>query len=167
MRRAAGKKFMLPDAGDIAWVEFDPVKGTEQAGRRPALFLTDRAYHENSRSALVCPITSNLHRWPFNVALPPGLKTWESCLSIRPAPSIELRACMRSSNAPLTMSCRLDSHAGHVIADQYHPRTRCNVARRTQHTFGAVSPCLSQGGLCSRALRGRRKTSDKSCETIY
>ena len=75
MGRAAGKKFMWPDAGDIAWVEFDPVKGTEQAGRRPALVLTDRAYHENSRRALVCPITSNLHRWPFNVALPPGLKT--------------------------------------------------------------------------------------------
>lgn len=66
---------MLPDAGDIAWVEFDPVRGTEQAGRRPALVLTERAYHGNSRRALVCPITSNLRRWPFNVALPAGLKT--------------------------------------------------------------------------------------------
>jgi mRNA interferase MazF len=66
---------MLPDAGDIAWVEFDPVRGTEQAGRRPALVLTERAYHENSRRALVCPITSHLRRWPFSVALPAGLKT--------------------------------------------------------------------------------------------
>jgi mRNA interferase MazF len=66
---------MLPDAGDIAWVEFDPVNGTEQAGRRPSLVLTHRSYHENSRRALVCPISSNPRHWPFNVLLPEGLKT--------------------------------------------------------------------------------------------
>jgi mRNA interferase MazF len=66
---------MLANAGDIAWVEFDPVRGTEQAGRRPALVLTDRAYHERSRRALVCPITSKSNPWPFNVPLPPRLKT--------------------------------------------------------------------------------------------
>jgi mRNA interferase MazF len=66
---------LLPDAGDIAWVEFDPVKGSEQAGRRPALVLTQRIYHENSRRALVCPITSSLRQWPFHVVLPDGLRT--------------------------------------------------------------------------------------------
>jgi len=66
---------MLPDAGDIAWVDFDPVKGTEQAGRRPAVVLSARIYHEVSRRALVCPVTSNAHPWPFNVTLPEGLKT--------------------------------------------------------------------------------------------
>ena len=66
---------ILPDAGDIAWVEFDPVRGTEQAGRRPALVLTPRAYHQRSRRALVCPITSNLGSWAFNVPLPPEMKT--------------------------------------------------------------------------------------------
>ena len=66
---------MLPDAGDIAWVDFDPVRGTEQAGRRPGLILTPRSYHEQSRRALVCPITSNTRAWPFNVDLPAGLRT--------------------------------------------------------------------------------------------
>jgi mRNA interferase MazF len=66
---------MLPDAGDIAWVELDPARGTEQAGRRPALFLTSRLYHQRSRRAFVCPITSNLRAWPFNVVLPAGMKT--------------------------------------------------------------------------------------------
>ncbi len=66
---------MLPDLGDIAWVEFDPVKGTEQAGRRPALILTAREYHEVSRRAVVCPITSRIGTWPLNVILPSGLKT--------------------------------------------------------------------------------------------
>ena len=66
---------MLPDVGDIAWIDFDPVKGTEQAGRRPGLVLTSEGYHQRSRRAVVCPITSSERVWAFNVALPPGLKT--------------------------------------------------------------------------------------------
>jgi len=66
---------MLPDAGDIAWVEFDPVRGTEQSGRRPALILTPQAYHQRSPRAFVCPITSNVRPWAFKIMLPEGLKT--------------------------------------------------------------------------------------------
>jgi mRNA interferase MazF len=64
---------MLPEAGDIAWVELDPVKGTEQAGRRPALILSDATYHEASRRAVICPISRSAREWPFNVPLPSGL----------------------------------------------------------------------------------------------
>jgi mRNA interferase MazF len=66
---------MLPNAGDIAWVALDPVKGTEQGGRRPALILSDREYHEASTRAIVCPITSRVRGWPFEVELPRTLKT--------------------------------------------------------------------------------------------
>ena len=66
---------MLPEPGDIAWVELDPVKGGEQAGRRPALIVSDRLYHEVSRRALICPISRTDRPWPFNVPLPGGLKT--------------------------------------------------------------------------------------------
>jgi mRNA interferase MazF len=66
---------MLPDVGDIAWVDFNPVKGTEQAGRRPALVLTSLAYHQRSRRAVVCPISTTARIWPFNATLPAGLKT--------------------------------------------------------------------------------------------
>lgn len=66
---------MPPSAGDIVWVEFDPVLGTEQAGRRPALVLTGDAYHRVSTRAVVCPISSRRRDWPFDVPLPTGLKT--------------------------------------------------------------------------------------------
>src|SRR3954454_16482204 len=66
---------MLPDRGDIMWIELDPVAGTEQAGRRPALVLSSRSYHEGSPRALVCPVTSTIRDWPFSVRLPAGLKT--------------------------------------------------------------------------------------------
>ena len=66
---------MLPESGDIAWVDFDPVLGMEQAGPRPALVLSKRAYHEASRRSVVCPITSRARTWSFNVPLPEGMRT--------------------------------------------------------------------------------------------
>lgn len=61
------------DAGDVAWVELDPVLGSEQAGRRPALVLSTRSYHDVSSRAVVCPITSHARPWPFNVVIPHDL----------------------------------------------------------------------------------------------
>lgn len=66
---------MRPEPGDIAWVELDPVKGSEQVGRRPALIVSERIYHEASRRAVICPISRTERPWPFNVQLPSGLKT--------------------------------------------------------------------------------------------
>src|ERR1043166_4087971 len=63
---------MVPQAGDIAWVELGPVKGSEQDSRRPALLLSDAAYHETSRRAVICPISSTDRPGPFYVSLPVG-----------------------------------------------------------------------------------------------
>ena len=64
----------LPDVGDIAWVDLNDARGSEQAGRRPALVLTSLSFHETSRRAVVCPITSRFRDWPTNVPLPEGMK---------------------------------------------------------------------------------------------
>jgi mRNA interferase MazF len=63
----------LPDRGSLVWLLFPPQAGSEQAGRRPGIVLTPRAYHERSRRAIVCPITSTERGWPLEVRLPPGL----------------------------------------------------------------------------------------------
>jgi mRNA interferase MazF len=65
----------LPDVGDIAWVDLDDTRGSEQSGRRPALILTSLSFHQRSRRAVICPITSKLRDWPTNIVLPQGLKT--------------------------------------------------------------------------------------------
>ena len=54
------------ERGDIVWVDFDPAFGHEQAGRRPALVISDADYNAKSAIVLVCPITGNLKPWPFN-----------------------------------------------------------------------------------------------------
>ena len=63
----------VPDAGDLLWLDFDPQAGREQAGRRPAIVLSPAAYNERSGLAIVCPITSQMKGYPFEVALPKGL----------------------------------------------------------------------------------------------
>ena len=64
---------ILPERGTLAWVVFTPQAGHEQAGRRPALVVSPRLYHERSSLAVVCPITSNTQPWPWKVMLPDGL----------------------------------------------------------------------------------------------
>ncbi len=63
----------VPAAGDLVWLTFDPQRGREQAGRRPALVLSPAAYNAKTSLALVCPVTSRVKGYPFEVALPPGL----------------------------------------------------------------------------------------------
>ena len=68
---AAGRS--SPETGDIVWVELDPVRGSEQAGTRPALVVSETIYNRTSHHSIVCPITRNLAEWPTKVPLPDGL----------------------------------------------------------------------------------------------
>ncbi len=61
-----------PERGDIVWLTFDPQAGHEQAGRRPALVLSPKAYNAKTSLALICPITSQTKGYPFEVALSNG-----------------------------------------------------------------------------------------------
>src|SRR5256885_15269876 len=63
----------VPDRGDLVWFSFDPQVGREQAGRRPGLILSPARYNDRIGLALVCPITSQVKGYPFEVLLPPGL----------------------------------------------------------------------------------------------
>ncbi len=60
----------VPSRGDIVWLSFTPHAGREQAGHRPALVLSPRAYNGKTSLALMCPITSRVKGYPFEVSLP-------------------------------------------------------------------------------------------------
>ena len=64
---------VVPDRGDVVWLEFNPQAGSEQAGHRPALVVSPQAYNRKVGLALVCPITSRVRGYPFEVELPAGL----------------------------------------------------------------------------------------------
>lgn len=63
-----------PERGDLVWIDFDPQSGREQAGRRPALVLTPAAYNRLVGLAVFCPVTNQAKGYPFETALPPGLR---------------------------------------------------------------------------------------------
>lgn len=64
----------VPAKGDLVWLHFDPQSGHEQAGHRPALILSPQDYNGTVGLALLCPITSRVKGYPFEVELPPGLE---------------------------------------------------------------------------------------------
>jgi len=48
-------------------------KSAEKAGRRPAVVLSPAAYNRRVGLALLCPITSRVKGYPFDVVLPDDL----------------------------------------------------------------------------------------------
>lgn len=67
-----GRDGYVPERGDIVWLQFDPQAGHEQAGRRPALVISPRAYNGRVGLALFCPLTTQVKGYPFEVVLPAG-----------------------------------------------------------------------------------------------
>ncbi|MFH1023219.1 MAG: endoribonuclease MazF [Planctomycetota bacterium] len=61
-----------PKRGDIVWLTFSPQAGHEQAGRRPALVLSPETYNRKVGLALLCPITSQVKGYPFEVRVSQG-----------------------------------------------------------------------------------------------
>ncbi|MEM6714848.1 MAG: type II toxin-antitoxin system PemK/MazF family toxin [Cyanobacteria bacterium P01_C01_bin.147] len=67
-------KRYVPDRGHIVYLDFNPTKGHEQRGTRPAFVLSPRRYNAKSSLALLMPITSQQKGYPFEVILPPELQ---------------------------------------------------------------------------------------------
>jgi mRNA interferase MazF len=66
-------KGYVPNRGDVVWVTLNPQAGHEQAGRRPAVVLSPEAYNNKVGLAILCPITSQIKGYPFEVRIPTGL----------------------------------------------------------------------------------------------
>jgi mRNA interferase MazF len=71
----------IPDSGDIVWIAFNPQADHEQAGFRPALVLSPKAYNGKVGLAILCPITSQVKGYPFEVLVPEGLGVKGAILS--------------------------------------------------------------------------------------
>lgn len=77
--------------GDIISVDFNPQKGVEQRGKRPAIVVSNNFFNHLSNIALVCPITNTSTNFPLNVNLNEQTRTTGSilCQHIR---SLDLKA---------------------------------------------------------------------------
>jgi mRNA interferase MazF len=67
--RSAGRAY-VPKRGEAIWLTFDPQAGHEQSGRRPAVVLSPKEYNSRTGLAILCPVTSQVKGYPFEVLLP-------------------------------------------------------------------------------------------------
>lgn len=64
------KSRYVPRRGDVIRIDFNPQKGHEQAGRRPALVLSPTEYNRTVGLAVVCPLTNQRKGYPWEVEVP-------------------------------------------------------------------------------------------------
>lgn len=61
----------IPDKGDLVHLNFSPQSGHEQSGVRPGIVLSPKLFNQGQFLA-ICPITSKIKGYPFEVELPEG-----------------------------------------------------------------------------------------------
>lgn len=94
--------------GDVWLVDLDPVEGREQAGRRPALVLSDDTFNASPAELVtVLPITSKARRIRTRVQLEPpdgglNVMSFVICEQVRTISTRRLGRCL-GSVAPSTM----------------------------------------------------------------
>jgi mRNA interferase MazF len=55
--------------GDIVWADLNPVRGSEQGGRRPVLVISDDIFNERSGTVIAIALTSQQPRAGFPLSL--------------------------------------------------------------------------------------------------
>lgn len=111
--KAAGAKY-VPDRGHLIWLEFTPQAGREQAGHRPALVLSPKAYNAKTSLAIVVPITSAVKGFPFEALVPAGGKVGGAvlCDHVRSVDYVQRKATLIEA-APASL---LDEVTGKLAA---------------------------------------------------
>ena len=70
----------IPKQGDIVYINFNPTKGHEQKGYRPAIIVSKDIFNKNTKMVIVCPITSNMKDFPTHYILEDSKKIFGSVL---------------------------------------------------------------------------------------
>jgi len=55
--------------GDIVWADLDPIRGREQAGRRPVVVLSHEVFNQRSGTVIAMAVTSQPQRAGFPLTL--------------------------------------------------------------------------------------------------
>ena len=61
----------FPQRGEIWLVNWNPARGSEQAGERPALVIQNDIGNEHAATIIVAAISTTIRLYPMNVSLEP------------------------------------------------------------------------------------------------
>jgi len=74
--------------GEILWADLDPTRGSEQAGHRPVVILSDEVFNRHSGTVIAAALTSRRPRAGFPLTLRLGdpelpKKSWVKISQVR------------------------------------------------------------------------------------
>ncbi len=111
-----------PRRGDIFWMDFDPARGTEQAGHRPALVISRNEFNRSSGNVVVAAITSQVRdNSPVQAILEKG-------------EPLDKRSAVLTFQVLTVTKSRLEKYIGRLTDDQ-----QTDVDRKICLSFGL--PC--------------------------
>ena len=70
-----------PQQGDIVEVDFNPIKGREQRGKRPAVIINSNEYYRHTGLLIICPISNTENEFPMHLRLEEGMSTTGAVLT--------------------------------------------------------------------------------------
>lgn len=91
--------------GDIYELYLNPIKGSEQGGRRPCVIISGNLLNQNLKVVIVCPMTSKIKSYKGNLILEPdshnGLKQKSEVLTFHIRSVSKERLKQRLGKIPL------------------------------------------------------------------
>ena len=70
----------IPKQGDLVYIDFNPIKGHEQSGHRPAIVISSNIFNMKTNMVILCPISSNIKEFPTHYILEDSKKIKGSVL---------------------------------------------------------------------------------------
>ena len=101
-----------PLPGEIWSIDLNPVRGHEQAGRRPCLVISDDIYNAGpAEKHIVVPVTSKNKRIPYHIEIVP------------PEGGLRLRSYLMCDDVRSVSRDRFEEKSGEVSARTMHAVT--------------------------------------------
>jgi len=92
----------FPRRGDVWLVNWNPARGSEQAGRRPALVVQNDIGNQKAPTTIVAAISSTVREYPMNVKVKP------------PEGGLEHLSIVKTSQMLTISKKRLGKHLGRL-----------------------------------------------------
>jgi mRNA interferase MazF len=95
----------FPKRGEVWLVNWNPARGSEQAGRRPALVIQNDIGNEKAPTTIVAAISSSVKVFPMNVQITP------------PEGGLDLPSIIKTSQILTISKERLEKRIGRISED--------------------------------------------------
>jgi len=96
----------FPKRGEVWLVNWNPARGSEQSGKRPALVIQNDIGNENAPTTIVATISSSVKLYPMNVKIDP------------PEGGLQNSSIIKASQIVTISKQRLEKYLGRIGKDK-------------------------------------------------